>query len=111
MLVHPEDMGRPARGQDVGSIWTWREVGELRSRPGSTSVAWRRCERDLADDFAKPMRLLTNLLGAGHLGVEGWIQLDAGRNYLGPLPLSWGHHHPPLKNSAELKARSILGKN
>ena len=111
MLVHPQDMGRPARGgQGVGSIWLWREVDALRGRRGCTLVAWNRCERDLADNFAKPW-LLTNLLGAGRLGVEAWMQLDGRLNYLGPLPVRRGHDHVPSKGSPELKAIFIRGRN
>ena len=73
-------------------------------------MAWNRCERDLADNFAKPW-FLTNLLGAGRLGVEAWMQLDGRLNYLGPLPVRRGHDHVPSKGSPELKAIFIRGRN
>ena len=110
MLIHPGDMGGPAReGQDVHSPWCWREAIELRVSRGAMTFAWRRCSLDPAENFAKPMRAITNLPGAAHLGLEGWIRLGPSHRYLDHLPLSRGHSRPKLRSTVELKRRSLVG--
>lgn len=79
---HPEDLGRARNG-----------VPAQEKRNGDYSFL-NQCE--FGADYLKPTRLLSDAHGVLAVGHPGWPTFNKEDYYMGPLPRSCGHSHPPL---------------
>ena len=76
------------------SVWHLEEVRRAaKKRPMETSAA-HQCT--YGADYPKPRRLLSDAHGLLQLCYPGWPVRNKELYYLGPLPRTCGHEHPPL---------------
>ena len=90
---HPENLGRTRNGLPA-SVWQLAELRAAAKARSMSTIALHQCV--YGADYSKPTRLLADLPGLRLLGFPGWPQLNKEGWYLGPLPRSCGHAHPPL---------------
>ena len=90
---HPEDLGRSRNGVPA-SVWHLEEVRRAAKKRRMETSAFHQCT--YGADYPKPTRLLSDAHGLLQLGYPGWPVLNKELYYLGPLPRTCGHEHPPL---------------
>ena len=85
---HPEDLGTTPRGCPA-SVWQLQQVRKAYSEFPCTTAAGYQCQFD-GVDYAKPTRILTNIMSLKSFGYVGWPTFDKDGWYTGPLPDSCG---------------------
>ena len=88
LMEHPEDLGRVPRGQPA-SAWQLPELRGAYAEFPFATAAGHQCQFNV--DYAKPTRLLSDILTITAFGYSGWPVFDADDRYRGPLPKSCGH--------------------
>lgn len=83
LLEHPEDLGRAPRGVPA-SIWQLEALRKAFAEFPFITVGGHQCQFEV--DYAKPTRLLTDILSLVAFGFQGWPKFDSAFNYKGPLP-------------------------
>ena len=88
---HPEDLGTTPRGCPA-SVWQLQQVRKAYAEFPCTTAAGYQCQFD-GVDYAKPTRILTDIMSLKSFGYVGWPTFDKDGWYTGPLPDSCGHRH------------------
>ncbi|CAE7783302.1 unnamed protein product [Symbiodinium sp. CCMP2592] len=89
ILEHPEDLGRVPSGERPASIWSFDEVQQICA--GGDVSCWALHQGFFGATSCKPTRLLSNLPGALHFGIQMPCFNDDG-DYVGSL-LRCPHTH------------------